>query len=119
MDDLPEETNINRNDVLTWLGIRSSKTFGNMSSRFNGAKESLEWLRKYAQPLTQSDFSTFQILSKLVEGALTLLPAPHRYFNIETEGDDAVTSRTVGISAKTLDRWIKDIKERKGVVKTR
>lgn len=116
MDDLPIGTDITKNDVVGWLSVNSSKTFDNMRSHFNRAQESLEWLRRQ-DPLDEADSGTEQVLSKLVEGSLTLLPSRQRGRAIRSEVLDAATIEALDMSAAGLHRLNLEIKQRQRAIK--
>jgi hypothetical protein len=112
--DLPDHSDITPDDVMIWLGVRVQKTFKNMIARFNGAKLSVDWMREKRDSLNQRDTFNFQVLSKLVEGALTLLPTHSMGLEpIIEDMDTNVADAAVGMSASSLDRLIRDIKLRK------
>lgn len=111
-DDLPADTTITHQEILEWLMVNSPKTFSNMCSRFRGAKKSLEWLWNHG-PLGESDSLAVEILSKLVEGPLTPLPARRRAHCIHAEDRDVATAQALDMSARRLDHLNQSLKERR------
>jgi hypothetical protein len=112
-NDLPEDSGVSLDEILDWLRVGCLKTLKNMSSRFNGAKRSLEWLRKQDQPLNEADSSTLRILSQLVDGNLTLLPSDHMGMETQMSADDMdAIGAALSMRSSALDHLVARIKRR-------
>jgi hypothetical protein len=120
MDDLPSNLGIGREEVVSWVGVKSDKTFRNMSSRYNNSVASLRWLQRSRNSLDKEQLFKLRVLTKILDSPLEPLSLNPQDMDIETDMEEDEISRrnfksvydtAVGLAARQLDAWNTDIKK--------